>query len=289
MANIKDLKKRLKSTKSTHKITSAMKLVSAAKLARAQAAITGARPYAVELEKTIKTVSALIKNYSHPYLKSSENKKAILLVISSDKGLCGGFNSSLAKATKNFLAANTDMDFKVYFIGKKVRELIAKNVNAGKTFTFKKADANYEEMKKVSLELAEMFVTGEVGSVWVANNEFYSAINIKPAVAKVLPLSFSNEEKEKLQHDFPFDFKYEPTPAEILDVLVPQVYISSLYTRVLDSTASEHGSRMTAMENASKNCKEMIRKLTIKINKLRQASITTELIEVVSGAESLNG
>lgn len=289
MANIKDLKKRLKSTKSTHKITSAMKLVSAAKLARAQAAITGARPYAVELETTIKTVAALIKDYSHPFLKTSENKNAILLVISSDKGLCGGFNSSLAKAVRVFLANNTDTNFKVYYIGKKVRELISKNVNSGKTFTFKRNEPSYDEMRKVANELAEMFTTGEVGSVYVANNEFYSAINIKPAVAQVLPLSFSETEKEKLQHDFPFDFKYEPSPAEILDVLVPQVYTSSLYVRVLDSTASEHGSRMTAMENASKNCKEMIRKLTIKINKLRQASITTELIEVVSGAESLNG
>lgn len=289
MANIKELKKRLKSTKSTHKITSAMKLVSAAKLARAQAAITGARPYALELEKTIKTVSALIKGYSHPYLKTSENNKAVLLVISSDKGLCGGFNSSLAKNVKNFLASNPTTDFKVYYIGKKVRELISKNVNSGKTFTFKKVDPTYEEMKNVANELAEMFTTGEVGSIYVANNVFYSAINIKPTVSKVLPLSFTAEEKEKLQNEYPFDFKYEPSPAEILDAVIPQVYVSSIYTRMLDSVASEHGSRMTAMENASKNCKEMIRKLTIKINKLRQASITTELIEVVSGAESLNG
>ncbi len=289
MANIKDLKKRIKSTKSTHKITSAMKLVSAAKLSKAQTAITGARPYAEELEATIKTVSALIKDYSHDFLKTSENNKMVLLVLSSDKGLCGGYNSGLAKAVKAYIAKNTDKDIKVYFIGKKVRELILKNVNGGKTFTFAKAEPSFDEIRKVSEELSHVFTTGEVGSISVAYNQFQSAISVVPTISQVLPLSFSFEEKEKLQTEFPFDFKYEPTPKEILDGLIPQVYVTSVYTKVLDSIASEHGSRMTAMENATKNCKEMIKKLTIKMNKLRQASITTELIEVVSGAESLNG
>jgi F-type H+-transporting ATPase subunit gamma len=289
MANIKDLKKRIKSTKSTFKITSAMKLVSAAKLNKAQAAILGARPYADELENTIKTVSALIKDYSHPYLKSSENNKSILLVISSDKGLCGSYNSGLAKKVKTFLAENTQEEFKVYFIGKKVKELIVKSVNEGKTFTFAKAEPNFTEVTKLSDELANLFSTGEVGKIYVAYNKFQSAISIIPSVSTVLPLTLKEEEKVKLQEEFPFDFKYEPAPAQILDIVIPQVYVTSVYTKILDSIAAEHGSRMSAMENATKNCKEMIRKLTIKANKLRQASITTELSEVVSGAESLNG
>ncbi|MFZ4712894.1 MAG: ATP synthase F1 subunit gamma [Bacteriovoracaceae bacterium] len=289
MANVKDLKKRIKSTKSTHKITSAMKLVSAAKLSKAQSAITGARPYAGELEDTIKTVSALIKDYTHEFLKQTDNNKMILLVLSSDKGLCGGYNSGLAKAVKNYVAKNSDKDIKVYFIGKKVKELITKSVNSGKTFTFNRTEPSYDEVRKVCEELAHHFTTGEVGSINVAYNQFQSAISVIPTISQVLPLSFSSEEQEKLQSEFPFDFKYEPTPKEILDALIPQVYVTSVYTKVLDSIASEHGSRMSAMENASKNCKEMIKKLTIKMNKMRQAAITTQLIEVVSGAESLNG
>ncbi len=289
MANIKDLKKKIKSTKGTLKITKAMKLVSASKLNKAQVRILGLRPYSTELEETVRTVSALATNYSNDYFTTRENNKAVVLVISSDKGLCGGYNSALAKTVRRFVAENKDEDLKFFWIGKKVRDLISKEVNAAKTFTFAKADPTYEEVRKVADELGQMFLTGEVGKVYVAYNSFISAIAFDSKVRQLLPMQVSAETKEAIKAKYPYDFKYEPSAEQILDTLVPEVYLTTVYTCVLDAIASEHGSRMNAMENASKNCKEMVKKLTLKMNKLRQAKITTELIEVVSGAESLNG
>jgi F-type H+-transporting ATPase subunit gamma len=289
MANIKDLKKKIKSTKGTLKITRAMKLVSASKLNKAQVRILGLRPYSRELEETVRTVSALAQDYQNDYFRVSENNKAVVLVISSDKGLCGGYNSSLAKTVRRFVVESKGEDLKFFYIGKKVRDLIAKEVNSGKTFTFAKADPSYEEARKVAEELGNMFLQGEVGRVYVAYNSFISAIAFDSKVRQLLPMQVSEQDRETIKSKYPYDFKYEPSAETILDTLVPEVYLTTVYTCILDAIAAEHGSRMNAMENASKNCKEMVKKLTLKMNKLRQARITTELIEVVSGAESLNG
>ncbi len=288
MANIKDLKKKIKSTKSTLKITQAMKLVSAAKLAKAQNNILNSRPYARELEETIKVVSALVQGYDHEYLHEKTNNKSVLLVISSDKGLCGSYNSQLAKKVKKFLA-ETKEDVKVIFIGKKVRDLLGSEVNKGKTFSFTKNEPSFVEMEHIGVELGEMFTTGEVGKVYVAYNIFQSALAFIPDIKTLLPMSLDSSAKEELREKFPFDFKYDPNPTQILNTLIPQTYISTLYTALLDGIAAEHGSRMSAMDSASGNCKKAIKSLTIRANKLRQAAITTELSEVVSGAESLNG
>ncbi len=289
MANIKDLKKKIKSTKGTFKITKAMKLVSASKLNKAQARILGLRPYSSELEETVRTVSALAVDYTNDYFTPRENSKAVVLVISSDKGLCGGYNSMLAKTVRRFTQENRGEDLKFYFIGKKVRDLIQKEVNSGKTFTFAKADPTYEEVRKIADELGSMFISGEIGKVYVAYNSFISAIAFDSKVRQLLPMQVSASDKETIKTKYPYDFKYEPGAEQILDTLVPEVYLTTVYTCVLDAIASEHGSRMNAMENASKNSKEVIKKLSLKMNKMRQAKITTELIEVVSGAESLNG
>ena len=289
MANIKELKKKIKSTKSTSKITQAMKLVSAAKLAKAQNNILNSRPYARELEGTIKVVSALVQDYDHEYLhEKKDNNKAVMLVISSDKGLCGSYNSQLSKKVKKFLE-ETKLDVKVYFIGKKVRDLLPATTNKGKTYTFVKSEPTFVEMEHVGVELGELFTTGEVGKVFVADNSFNSAISFDPTVKQLLPMALDQSEKEELAEKFPFDFKYEPSATEILNTIIPQTYISTLYTALLDGVAAEHGSRMAAMDSATSNCKKAIRTLSIKMNKLRQAAITTELTEVVSGAESLNG
>ncbi len=288
MANIKDLKKRIKSTKGTLKITSAMKLVSAAKLAKAQAKIQGLKPYSNELDSTIRTVSALATDYSHPFLTENlDNKQCVVLLISADKGLCGGYNSQLAKTTKNYFA-KSDLSPKFFYIGKKSRDLLKKDVNSGKTYSFDKLEPSFDEVRSIANELAKLFTSGEVGKVFVAYNSFVSALEFTPTVKQVLPISLKKEEVEKLKEEFPFDFKYEPSPEIILDTLIPEVFVSSLYTAQLDAVAAEHGSRMNSMENATKNSKDMVDTLTLKMNKLRQAAITTELIEVVSGAESLN-
>lgn len=288
MANIKELKKKIRSTKGTLKITTAMKLVSAAKLAKAQQAIVGSRPYAKELEDTIKTISALVQNYEHSFLNKSENKQSHLIIISANKGLCGGYNSQLVKETRKFLAT-TDLNFKVSFVGKKAKEFIGKEVNQGEHFSFDKMEPTYREMRDIAEKLGKDFINGEVGNVYVAYNVFNSAISFTPTIKKILPMTLEENEKEELKKDFPFDFKYEPGAKEILDSLIPETYYTSLFTCLLDALASEHGSRMASMDSAAKNCKEVIKKLTLKMNKLRQAAITTELIEVISGAEALNG
>jgi F-type H+-transporting ATPase subunit gamma len=237
----------------------------------------------------VKTVAALATNYSNKYFTQTENNKAVVLVISSDKGLAGPYNSSLAKTVRRFVAENKEEDLKFYWIGKKVKELLQKEVNSGKHFTFVKGEPTYEEVRKVAEELGQMFMTGEVGKIYVAYNSFISAIAFDSKVRQLLPMQVSAHDQETIKSKYPYDFKYEPGASEILDTLVPEVYLTTVYTCVLDAIASEHGSRMNAMENASKNSKEVVKKLTLKMNKMRQARITTELIEVVSGAESLNG
>jgi F-type H+-transporting ATPase subunit gamma len=305
MANIKDLKKKIRSTKNTLKITTAMKLVSAAKLNKAQIAITSARPYASELEAMIKTASALIENYAHSYLvEKAEIKKSAILVISSNKGLCGSYNAQLSKKVKHFVEqkvndANEESKekdkitaadlFKTYFIGKKVKELLKKDISSEKMFEFEKSDPTFQEIRVVAEELAELFESGEIGRVYIAYNEFKSAISFNSIVKQVLPMTLNKKEKNELVDKYPFDFKYEPGPKQVLDKMIPEAYMMAIHTAILDAVASEHGSRMSAMDNASKNCDEAIRSQTLVMNKLRQAAITTELIEVVSGAESLKG
>jgi len=288
MANIKDLKKKIKSTKGTLKITSAMKLVSAAKLNRAQHAVLNARPYARELSSTIQTIAALADNYSHSFLEAKESSAIALLVISADKGLCGAYNSQLSREVKKFLKA-TDKEVKLFFVGKKAMELL-KDYTDGtqKTFKFAKIDPSLDEVKSIAQELSSLFISGAVGEVYAAYNTFNSAISFTPSISRQLPLSLNQEKKADLRAEFPFDFIYEPSSESILDQLIPSSYQTSLFTCFLDAVAAEHGARMSSMDSASKNCKKAIKSLTIKMNKVRQAAITTELIEVVSGAESLN-
>ena len=289
MANIKELKKRIKSTKSTLKITSAMKLVSAAKLSKAQNKIQGFKPYSSNLDQTIRIASALNTDYSHEFLEEKpEVEKSILLVVSSSKGLCGGYNAQLFKNVRNFLKQE-GTPFAIYHIGRKVKELLAREgVEAKKTFEFAKADPTYEEIKAVAEELAKEFTESNVGRVFIAYNSFVSAIEFNPTVSKILPLTVDESEKEELLKEYPVDFIYEPSPKELLDDLIPEVFTTTIYTNILDAIAAEHGARMTAMDNATNNSKDMIRNLTLTANKLRQAAITTELTEIVSGAESLN-
>lgn len=288
MANIKDLKVRIKSTKSTLKITSAMKLVSAAKLSKAQAKIQGFKPYSSELDKTVRVASALASDYTHEYLKENDSNKVALVIISSEKGLCGGYNSQLFKAVKNFMD-NTEGEVETFFIGRKVRELLSREGSkTGETFTFSKADPDFNEVKTIAQNLSKRFLDGDFGKIYVGFNSFVSAIEFNPTIKQVLPLSESDEDKQALIEEFPVEFLYEPSANEILDSLIPEVFNTTFYTCLLDAIAAEHGTRMTAMDNATNNSKDMIKTLTLKANKLRQAAITTELTEIVSGAESLN-
>ncbi len=288
MAKIKDLKKKIKSVKGTLKITTAMKLVSASKLSRMQHAIQAAKPYSKELEQTVEVISALVKNYSHTCFMESSNKNAALIVISSNKGLCGGYNTQLIKEVQKFLD-NTDLNIKLFFIGKKAKEILVKtHKNFDKIFMFKNLEPGYEDIKNIGEYFFRLFKSEEISKVFIAFNIFNSAISFKSVVKQVLPIPFDKNERNKIVKKFPFDFKYDPSPKEILDTLILESYFSIWWISMLNAMASEHGSRMSSMENASNNCKDLIKKLTLRANKLRQAAITTELVEVISGAESLN-
>jgi len=288
MANIKDLKEKIRSTKGTLKITTAMKLVSAAKLNKAQIAITSSKPYAEELEDTINVVSTLVKDYDHSFFHEKQSDKSLLLVISGTKGLCGAFNSQVVKETRKFLS-ETKENFEVSFVGKKAKEVLEKEITLKKYYSFEKNEPTFVEFKNVIEEIVSDFEKSEYKNVYLIYNQFNSAISFTTKLKQVLPISLIDSDREKIEKDFPYDFKYEPSPKVLLDTLVPETLLTSLWTAQLDALASEHGSRMAAMDSASTNCKEMVQKLTLKMNKLRQAAITTELIEVVSGAESLKG
>ena len=286
MANIKDLKVRIKSTKSTLKITSAMKLVSAAKLSKAQGRIANFKPYSSELDSTVRMASSLVENYTHEYLKeNTEAKKSILLVVSSEKGLCGGYNSQLFKKVMNF-SSSVSEKVEYQFVGKKVMSLLKREgISGSKRFEFDKADPTFDEVKSIASELSERFIKGEIANVYLAFNSFVSAIEFNSEVKKLLPMTAS---AGGVSLDTTKDFIYEPSAASILDNLIPEVLNTTLFSCILDGIAAEHGSRMTAMDNATNNSKDMIKNLTLTANKLRQAAITTELTEIVSGAESLN-
>jgi F-type H+-transporting ATPase subunit gamma len=286
MANIKELKKRIKSTKGTLKITSAMKLVSAAKLSKAQGRIQAFKPYSSELESTVRMASSLVENYSHDYLnENKEVNKALVLVISSEKGLCGGYNAQIFKKIKQKMS-KTDEELEFVFIGKKVQSLLKREIDFEITkYEFEKSDPTFEEVKAIANKLAARFTSGEMAKVYVAFNSFISAIEFNSEIKQLLPMTADGS---KVEVDTTTDFIYEPGAAEILDSLIPEVFNTTIFTCLLDAIAAEHATRMTAMDNATNNSKDMIKKLTLTANKLRQAAITTELTEIVSGAESLN-
>lgn len=289
MANIKDLKKKIKSTKSTLKITTAMKLVSAAKLNKAQMAIINARPYASELEQIVKVASALNEKFTHQFLKiNSDANKVLVVAVSSNRGLCGSYNSSVIKKIRA-LSKDIDQSYEFFFVGKKAFDVVKKEVSVVDKFIYDKTEPSYNDIIEITNKIIEYFQSGTYRSVQIIFNEFKSAISFNTVFKQILPMTLEEKDRQKYKDEYPFDFKYEPSAKYVLDQLIQEAFKSIIHTALLDAVASEQGSRMSAMDSASKNCKEAINKKTLVMNKLRQAAITTELIEVVSGAESLKG
>lgn len=294
MANLKDIKVRISSVKSTQQITKAMKLVSTSKLKKAQDNIIGCRPYAYNIKKMISDI-AQSQQVSHRLLEASDVKAkeeaAILyVVVTSDRGLCGGFNSNVArwaeKKYKDLREVSANIDF--YFIGKKARDyFIAKELKDGDVKLNLAKDMSYELAKDVANDLLNKYNSGDYDEIHIVYNEFKSAIQQDVVCERVLPLQMSSSEStEKYENP---DLIFEPNPNEIIGELLQKYFEVQMYRVLSESIASEHAARMTAMENASNNAKDAIDKLTLTYNKMRQAAITTELIEITSGAEALNG
>lgn len=292
MASLKDIRLRIESTKNTQQITKAMKLVSAAKLRKAQNNIVNMRPYALALRRVIADV-AVTRKVSHPLMEQKENPQSILMVVlSSDRGLCGAFNSNINKFVETFNKDESSKYQKVdfIFVGRRVHDYFSKRALRPLDYISKlDKDISYELASKVARRVMNEFLTGNYDEVRVVYNEFKSAISQVVVQEKILPIdvglsSFSDNTDAVT---FSKDLIYEPSPEKIIEQLLHKHFDLQFYRAMSESVAAEHGARMTAMENATNNAKAMIEQLTLTYNKARQEKITTELTEIVSGAEAL--
>ncbi len=290
MASLDDLKKRIASVKSTQKITKAMKMVAAAKLRRAQESAEKGRPYSEKMNNVILNLSNGISDKENaPKLLSGtgQEKTHLCVVMTSDRGLCGGFNSNIIKKAKSYFAKILDegKELKIITVGSKGNDQL-KRVYGDKiieNISFKESkNANYFDADKVGKKVIEKFDAGEFDICTIFYNQFKNVITQIPQAQQIIPLN--NEDKESSSEE---GYEFEPDEDEILSNLLPKNISTQIFKAMLENSASEQGSRMSAMDNATRNAGEMVDKLTIEYNRSRQAAITKELIEIISGAESL--
>jgi F-type H+-transporting ATPase subunit gamma len=293
MASLKAIRTQIASKKSTQKITRAMKLVSAARLRGAQDAIVGARPYANALLDVIKEVALRAGAEAHPLLEQRAPARITLVPITSDRGLAGGFNANIIRAVTRFSAEHKDAEITLEVVGKKGRDYFRRRRAAIKHEVPGATGATVGELsRRVASIVVDEFKNGQTDAVYLVYNEFKSAVQQRVIVESLLPVAVATLAPASPSASAgagAIDFLYEPDRAQLLDVLLPQYVESQVHRALLESVASEFGARMTAMENATNNAKEMIAGLTLKYNRVRQAAITKELMEIVSGAEALKG
>lgn len=294
MASLRDIRARIRSVKNTQQITKAMKMVAAAKLRRAQEAITAARPYAQTLDAMIADLASRSDgDVTHPLLQARPIKIAEVIVLTSDRGLAGGFNSNLIRKVSRFLYENEKNypRIRLATIGRKGNDFFKKRagVEIRKNHEGVFSRLNYATAADIAKEATALYLSGDVDAVFIAYNEFISAVNQVPRVVQLLPMAFSRPEAkgDVAVAVAGVDYKYEPSREAVLEKLIPQATNIKVLRALLESVASEHGARMAAMENATKNAGEMIGRLTLFYNRSRQALITKELMEIVSGAEAL--
>ncbi len=292
MANLKEIRTRITSVKSTKQITSAMKMVSAAKLRKAQDAITQMRPYANKLHEILTHISSGLEgNDDNTFAQKREDNKVALIVINSNRGLCGAFNSNvvktalhIAKTKYSKLYEQGQIDF--YSIGKKSSDLLkSKNIEVVKNFSYLYDNLNFRNVSEVANEFMQAYDAGIYNEVVLIYNKFKNAATQILTEEVFLPVTVETDTENTPDHDFIF----EPSNEYIVDVLVPKSLKIQFFKALLDSHAAEHGARMTAMHKATDNADELIKELRLYYNKARQASITAEILEIVGGAEALNG
>ena len=287
MPSLRDIKRKITSVKKTQQITKAMKMVAAAKLRRAQDRVIAARPYARKMLAVIANLAGRVERAQHPLLAKREPKQVKLLVLTSDRGLCGAYNTNILRkaveAVKQFKAEGKDV--KVNVVGRKGRDFFRKRpgYTLGKVWS-ELGMIDYEKAADVGKNIVERFAAGETDEVYLLYNEFKSVMQQKVTLEKLLPV-------EPPAETDPFtaavDYLYEPSAEAILSSILPKHIEVQVYRSMLESQASEMGSRMTAMDSATRNARDMIERLTLKFNKQRQAAITKEISEIVGGAEAL--
>jgi F-type H+-transporting ATPase subunit gamma len=293
MANLKEVRIRISSVQSTQQITKAMKMVSAAKLKRATNAIIQLRPYATKLKEILGNLSANLEGSSSPYIEEREPNKVLIVVVSSNRGLAGAFNMNVIKATNNLIAEKYSEQFKngnvsIVAIGKKSQDFYEKrgyNVigNNNEVYTA----LTFENVTKITDSIMAGFKNGDYDKVELVYNRFKNAAVQILTTEQLLPLPQNEKAEEINQHQV--DYILEPSQEEIVKELIPKSIKIQLFKAVLDSHASEHGARMTSMDKATENAGDLLKALKLSYNQARQAAITTELTEIVSGAAALNG
>ena len=291
MASLDDLKKRIVSVKSTQKITKAMKMVAAAKLKRAQDSAEKGRPYSDKMNNIILNLSSIIsdkENAPKLLVGTGEEKVHLCVVLTSDRGLCGGFNSNIIKKAKSYFEKilTEGKTLKIITVGTKGYDQLKRNFSDKiiEKISFKESkNANYFDANKVGKLIIDLFLKNEFDVCTIFYNKFKNVITQIPQEQQIIPLKSS--EKEDISKDDNYEF--EPEEDEILSNLLPKNISTQIFKAMLENSASEQGSRMSAMDNATRNAGEMVDKLTIEYNRSRQAAITKELIEIISGAESL--
>jgi F-type H+-transporting ATPase subunit gamma len=287
MANLKEIRSRIKSVGSTMQITSAMKMVSAAKLKRAQDAIIKIRPYANKLTELLESLStSLDSSNGGAYSQSREIKKVLLVTITSNRGLCGGFNAYIIKKAKSLIKEEySDATISILSIGKKSSEHFDKNnFNIISRHDALFTDLRFDNVAKVAEGIMEQFVAGNYDKVVLVYNQFKNAATQIIMAENFLPIQANKNEGVASG-----DYIFEPTKQEIIEQLIPKSLKTQLFKAILDSHAAEHGARMTAMHKATDNAGELKKELTLTYNKARQAAITGEILEIVGGAEALKG
>lgn len=288
MASLRDIRKRIVSVRNTQQITKAMKMVAAAKLRRSQEAMLQARPYADTIEQVLSGVAVRSDEVAHPLLQRRTPRRVELVLMTSDRGLCGGFNSNVIRKAQRFLHENADKyeSIQLSTIGRKGYDHFRKRgVATRKNYPGVFEELVFEKAKTIADELTAAYLDDELDAVFLLYNRFASAISQVPTLVQLLPINANSEaEDEKGQL---VDYLYEPNRKEVLDQLLPRHLAMQVWRALLESVASEHGARMAAMDAATKNSSEIIDKLLLDYNRARQAAITKELSEIVSGAEAL--
>jgi len=281
MPALVDLRRRIRSVKSTQQITKAMKMISAAKLRRAQDAIYAARPYAREMLEVLNGLATRADPHEHPLLQERSGSRTLLVVVTADRGLCGAFNANIVRAATGFLRERDQSSVSLELVGRRGRDYFRRRsytVRAERVGIFQAL--RYASAREIATELIKEYLEDKVDEVHVVYNEFKSVIQQRVVVERLLPI-----EKLVLEPHAPnWDYVYEPAPEQLFASLLPRHVEVQLWRTLLESAAAEHGARMAAMDAATNNAAEMIDKLTLYMNKVRQAKITNEIIEVVSGA-----
>jgi len=285
MERMRDIKRRIRSIKNTQQITRAMKTVSAAKLRKTQAKVLSARPYASKLEEVLGRLTAGTEGYEHPLFVPRSGNRTAYVVLTGDRGFAGAYNVNVAKLAEARIRENPEEEGLIIACGRKGRDYFRiRGYPILREYLDLGDDPHYIQARELARELRALYEQGEVDKIHLVYTKFHSAIRYEPLVQQLLPIAAAPEAETSGE----LEYLYEPEKEALLHVLVPRYLEVQVYRALLEAKASEHGARMTAMDNATENCAEMIDKLTLSFNRARQAAITKEISEIVGGAAAIS-